>query len=396
MIKPYKLPKLHNAKGDLKKRWFVYYSFQHPVTGKFERFKIYEKINTLKTKKERTEYAGDIIGELTGRLIAGYTPFEVEQQQLTTSITTLSEAITSYLSAKETQVRKKTKTGYASVLGHFRKWAESRRYHSMPMAKITTEHIQAYFAEARKVRKIAATTHNSELNTIKAFFKYWAAPGRAVCAYNPADPVKRLREEVELHTIYTDDDIQKIMNYLKGKDTPRHSQLLHYIRFLYYTCIRPKEIAMLKVGDIRTDTKTIIIPAKVSKGGRSEPVDISPGLADLLSEMELKGKPADWYIFGNQGRGVPGDYADPKPGPKPVGPNYFTKLYREVMKDLGYTEAHTLYGWKHTRNVHLYLQDKDLLRIMRHNRHTDPKVTMKYLRSLGILLDHRITDERRI
>ncbi|AKD54030.1 hypothetical protein SD10_03040 [Spirosoma radiotolerans] len=46
--------------------------------------------------------------------------------------------------------------------------------------------------------------------------------------------------------------------------------------------------------------------------------------------------------------------------------------------------------------VHLWIQTKDLMRIMRHNRHTDPKVTMRYLRSLGLLVDTRLDDERRI
>ena len=106
--------------------------------------------------------------------------------------------------------------------------------------------------------------------------------------------------------------------------------------------------------------------------------------------------PADWYVFGNQGTGKPGNYSVPEPGPKPVGVNYFSEYYREVLEELTFAHEHTLYAWKHTRNVHLWIQDKDLLRLMRHNRHTDPKVTMRYLRSLGLLIDTRLTDERRI
>ena len=49
-------PKIYSAKGDLKKRWFVYFSFRDPKSGKLKRFTpVYGKANTYKTKEERLE-----------------------------------------------------------------------------------------------------------------------------------------------------------------------------------------------------------------------------------------------------------------------------------------------------------------------------------------------------
>ncbi|GAB4030789.1 hypothetical protein GCM10028809_24800 [Spirosoma gilvum] len=138
------------------------------------------------------------------------------------------------------------------------------------------------------------------------------------------------------------------------------------------------------------------MPADVSKNGQAEPVDISPGLTEVIANMNLIGLPSEWYIFGNQGKGVWRNYCDPKPGPKAVGINFFFEFYRIRLDELGIGKNYTLYAWKHTHNVHLYMQYRDLLRLMRHNRHTDPKVTMKYLRSFGIILDSQLEDERRI
>ncbi|NEU67961.1 tyrosine-type recombinase/integrase [Spirosoma agri] len=394
MPKPYKEPVLFNAKGDLTARWFVYYSYVNPYTGKLERIKVYNDINKFKTKKERVDFARLIIEGINEKLKNGYNPFAEQSEQMAGGVYTLKEAVDAYLTLKTEQLRSKTVTGYKSILKQFEKWASNRYLTDRPLREMSREDIRDYFNHARKERNISATTHNTDLTTIRAFFSYWKEEG--LIGINPANGVKRLREEVATHVVYSDDDITKITHYLNESDTPRAKQLLQFIRFLYYTCIRPKEIRMLKIKDIRLATNTILIPALAAKSGRSEPVDISPGLLDVINSMDLTETNPDWYIFGNGGKGVAGDYADPRPGPKPVGVNYFSRYYREVLNELNFSEHHTMYAWKHTRNVHLYMQDKDLLRLMRHNRHTDPKITMKYLRGLGLLIDTRLNDERRI
>lgn len=394
MAKLYKKPKLSNSGGDLSAKWFVYFSFVHPSSGKFQRIKVYLDLNSYKTKTERNEYAGLLIKSITELLENGYNPFLTATEQKIGEVHTLAQAIPTYLLIKETQLRGKTVTGYKSVLKQFGEWATLKGFMERPLMYLTADEVQTYFTQSLKVRKLSATTHNSELATLRAFFTFWHK--KQVIKINPADGIKRIREEVALHTIYSDKQIELITNYLKESDTPRATQLLQYIRFIYYTCIRPKELRMLTIGDIRLQTNTIIVPASVSKSGRSEPVDISPGLSEVIAAMKLDYSKPEWFLFGNQARGVSGDYSDPRPGPKPVGQNYFTKYYREVLEALKLNEDQTLYAWKHTRNVHLYMKDKDLLRIMRHNRHTDPKVTMRYLRNLGLLVDTRLEDERRI
>ena len=54
MKKNYSPPKIYTAKGDLSKRWYVYFTFRNPETGKLERVKnIYGKSNLYKTKEDR-------------------------------------------------------------------------------------------------------------------------------------------------------------------------------------------------------------------------------------------------------------------------------------------------------------------------------------------------------
>ena len=52
--KNYSDPKIYNANGDIKKRWYVYFSYRNPATGKLQRLKnIYGIANKYKTKEDR-------------------------------------------------------------------------------------------------------------------------------------------------------------------------------------------------------------------------------------------------------------------------------------------------------------------------------------------------------
>jgi hypothetical protein len=47
-------PKIYSANGDLKKRWYIYFSYRDPHTGKLKRVTpFYGNANKHKTKEER-------------------------------------------------------------------------------------------------------------------------------------------------------------------------------------------------------------------------------------------------------------------------------------------------------------------------------------------------------
>ena len=64
--KNFSTPKIYDAKGDLTKRWYVYFSFRIPETGKLKRMSpIYGNANFFKTKEDRlqvlTQYRKTVI-----------------------------------------------------------------------------------------------------------------------------------------------------------------------------------------------------------------------------------------------------------------------------------------------------------------------------------------------
>lgn len=69
-------PKIHTAKGDLSKRWYVYFSFRNPKTGNLKRLTIlYGNANKYKTKEKRMEILMVYRKILLKLLNQGYNPF---------------------------------------------------------------------------------------------------------------------------------------------------------------------------------------------------------------------------------------------------------------------------------------------------------------------------------
>ena len=64
------LPKLYDAKGNLLKKWFVFYSVLNPRTGKMERFRVFEGLNEPDETIRRT-IATNTIEKLTTKLKRG-------------------------------------------------------------------------------------------------------------------------------------------------------------------------------------------------------------------------------------------------------------------------------------------------------------------------------------
>lgn len=74
----YSTPKIYDADGDMSKRWYVYFSFRNPKTGKLERVKknIYGKVNRHKTKEARYSLLLLYKRRLLKLFKEGYNPYE--------------------------------------------------------------------------------------------------------------------------------------------------------------------------------------------------------------------------------------------------------------------------------------------------------------------------------
>ena len=68
-------PKIYDAGGDTSKRWYVYFYYRNPQTGKMERQSpIYQNANRIKDARERKKYLTDIRNVLEKMLNEGCVP----------------------------------------------------------------------------------------------------------------------------------------------------------------------------------------------------------------------------------------------------------------------------------------------------------------------------------
>lgn len=116
--KAFKSPKIHPEDLRMDTQWFVYYSYLHPETGKYQRFKVCADLNRIKTKKERLAAAHDLKDSLTYLLQGGWNPFENElpDKAEPTREPTLTELLDSVLAEKLVGKAPGTRKGYVGRL----------------------------------------------------------------------------------------------------------------------------------------------------------------------------------------------------------------------------------------------------------------------------------------
>ena len=79
--KMYSEPKIYDAKGDLSKRWYVYFYYRDPETGKMKKQKpIFKGANRFKTRAERMEVLNTYRRALFRLLKDGFSPYDTNEQ----------------------------------------------------------------------------------------------------------------------------------------------------------------------------------------------------------------------------------------------------------------------------------------------------------------------------
>lgn len=192
---------------------------------------------------------------------------------------------------------------------------------------------------------------------------------------NPV-PVNKLPENSLTHAAYSMDQLTKLSEDISASDP----QLLLFIRFIYFTLGRPNEIRLMKVGHIEIDLHRVKFSGENAKTNKEKFVGISPAFEKIIRESGILDYPAEYYVFNSCGH----------PAPSPSGLNFFSKALRPFIKKFKeLNDRYTLYSFKHTGAIQLYLASKDIELIRKQCRHEDLSQTNTYLQQLGLFTDHQ-------
>jgi integrase len=320
----FKTAKLFDAGGDITQRWFVYYYFKNPDTGKFQRFRAWipQKIITASGRRNKAHELCTIINK---RLRQGFNPFAHMEKKYSS----ITESMAYVLSIKENTCRKRTKNTYKSMVKIFSVWLKKKHFEKLPIESFNYYHAQEFMDYTKSVLKNSNRTYNNRITAMKTIFKLLVK--REWILANPFGNIERLEKEDAEIISFTIDELMVMQKYL-----PAWNYDLYVCACLVFYCfIRPQEIVRLKVSHFNIKAHTITIPGLVSKNKKNEVVHIPNALIPILEKLDLK-YPGNFFVFAkNQQR-----------GPKEYAPTRIAEAWREFADHFSIDK--NIYSLKHT------------------------------------------------
>jgi integrase len=352
-------PKIYSAKGNLNKRWYVYFSFREPTTGKLKRITpIYGIANKYKTKEERMSVLVVYQKALLELLQQGYNPYDdnIEVHQKITSKekglkTTetpaikkeaeetsmlLKEAFDFGLKLKEKLLAPTTKRGYENKIKNFLIWMKKEHPEVNYIHQLNKKLAQEFLNNV--LEKTSPRNRNNFRTDLSSIIQ--TLEDNDIIEHNFIKKIKVLKAIPERNKTYSQKTKGEIFEYLEEKDPI----LLLFIKFISYNFLRPIEVCRLKVRDIDIENRTIQFKAKNSPlKTKIIPEILWDELPDLLALKK------DAILFTPEEIG--GKWETEVTNRR----DYFSKRFKKVVKDhFGLGKDYGLYSFRHTYITKLY------------------------------------------
>ena len=397
--KSYSTPKIYTASDNLEKRWYVYFSFRNPETGKLDRQQnIYGTANRHKSKTSRKAMLTVYRKRLIKLLKEGYNPYKDntdlfqkrKEKILKKALVPVQRNIVVERPAKMTLPPQEViKAPEFDRTPEFAKTPEVEKPVEIekPVEENKKTLREAFdFALTMKEKVVGRTTYVDYKNKAKTFVKYVAEfhpdiksadqlnkkvvmdflngvlmEGTSRNRNNYRTSLSSLMQVLEdnemmnsnimkktpalksiptRHKTYTEAKQKLIFEHLEKEDPI----LLLYIKFVSYNLLRPVEVCRLRIKDIDVEKRTLQFKAKNSP----LKIKIIPKL--LFDELpDLSKLDPNSFLFAPNEIGGFWDATENNRR------DYFSKRFNTMVKkpfQLG--RDYTLYGFRHTFISKLY------------------------------------------
>ncbi len=230
---------------------------------------------------------------------------------------------------------------------------------------IKTAHIESFLNDG----KFSNREYNNTFDFIRTCFNFLVK--KEIISRSPCAGIDKLKTVSTKHRYYDDKSLKEITKALLASDPYTYLAC----QTVYFLCIRSdKELMNLRVGNILWQDNKILLDARGTKGKAAEYIPMDDNIKDLFIQHGIDKYPNDYYVFGIKG----------KPAAEPFGTGFFSKRFRKIRDAAELSDMFTIYGWKHTRVIHLKKDGLPDNEIMILTRHKDPAAYSKYLRDLGL------------
>jgi integrase len=356
-------PKIYKAKGDLSKRWYVYFSYRNPKTGKLQRMQnVYGKANKYSTKEDRLFVLTVYKRTLLKLLKEGFNPFqdnrallakrnakvkstkaepssEVETtkgQEASVPAMSIKEAFNFGLKLKEKLLNKTTRRGYENRIKNFIKWVENVHPEIHTIDKVDRKLVTQFLNHV--LENTSARNRNNFRVDLSSLIQ--VLEDNDIVATNFVKRIPVLKSIPQRNKTYSKEKQEKIYKYLEKQD----ALLLLYIKFISYNFLRPIEVCRLKIGDIDLKNKVIKFKAKNSPLKTKIIPDL---LINDLPDLSKMNKSLCLFTPDQIGGKWETEIDNKR--------DYFSKRFKKVVKDpFGLGKDYGLYSFRHTYITKLY------------------------------------------
>lgn len=368
-------PRICDCGGDMTKQWYVYFTCTDLVRKETKQFRYKLGINRVKEIRKRKKAAKEAVEAIKDLLYNdGFNPFEKSVQG---DKCILLDCLWDMFDIKKLSVRLRSRQTYKHAIDLLSRWMGIKSLSRMEVGDFQKKHAIEFVDWLQKEKSYKGKTVNSTVGDLKAMF--YMLVDREICKSNPFTVIKKLKEEEGKNVAFTPYEIEKVLKYMRKVNI----RLYYATQFVRYAFIRRTELTGIKVGNINLNSHTITIPADISKNGKHDSVTIPKSLEKIILEMGLNKADPDLYIFG---KGL----ETCKSKLRRVAD--ISDAHRDIIEALDMRRELIFYGWKHTGCVELYNIVKDPYVVCRQCRHSDIKMTMRYLRSLGLGINEAVRD----
>lgn len=281
-------------------------------------------------------------------------------------------AIQEFLEDREYKnVADKTILGYKEVLYPFNRWLTENGY--VNVENVTNGTIKKFIVDCRRKGNNATTT-NSKMQRIKAFFNYLVEI--QVIEESPAKGIKRAKEDIRID-VFSDYHIKQMLNYyrrLKHRDKAffAYRDYTIIITFLS-TGIRQKELIGLKWSDIDFVHQTMVI---FGKSRKNEIIPITDKLVNELAGYKIfcqeffEDKMSE-YVFTNRFS-------------KQLTPNAVQNIFKRLKEVMNFKDVRlSSHTFRHTFCQRCIQAGMSTFAVQKLMRHSSVAVTEKYAAMWG-------------
>ena len=373
-----------------KRGWFIALTYLQPDGQGYKRFELSGGINYIKDLKQREKDIQAMLKFLKKELEKGFNPFLPDiEDEYRTSIETKKQTIVqaenanngwdiltgfdSYIAdCKSRNLAPKTLTTYESFIRNLKFWIQTTEKESIRAHKITLSEMMDFLETYYDEEEWTPRTYNNHARFLGTLFSRMKKLEKRE---NPDIEYKVDMSEIELkkdraekNRYYSPMVAEKVKHELE-----RETELYNYVKWIFYSCMRPREIRLLQIKHVDLNARQIKAIGPTAKTG-DRYVPISDELFNLINDMGLNDLPHNYYVFGKNG----------KPNANLCYKDTFRNIYKPIKDKLGLDDKYTLYGWKHTRVVNLLMAGFTDQQVMSLTGHSDYQSFMAYKRELMV------------